>query len=160
MTPVAWPLIDRTQDVAETVQRRSPTPLIDVVGPGRSETHLFSNWPILITRSWYRRRHLNLEVLKVFGLSCHALSGHNTWCGVHILLVSFWRNAMSCTVTSCTIKPHHGHVSQGAAKTRCGGVLQASKCQWRALHLQLRTRSVQSGSDTVMIQGSGSLCYT
>ena len=59
------PKIDRTQDMAETAQRRSPTPLIDEVGPGRSETHTFSNWPILITRSWHRRRHLNLEVLKV-----------------------------------------------------------------------------------------------
>ena len=34
-------------------------------GPWTIETHMFSNWPILITRFWYRRRHLNLEVLKV-----------------------------------------------------------------------------------------------
>ena len=31
---------------------------------------------------------------KSFGLSCHVLSGHNIWCGVHILLVSLRRNAM------------------------------------------------------------------
>ena len=87
---------------------------------------MFSNWPILITRSWYRRRHLNLEVLKV--LVCRVTLSLATTFGVafSFLLVSFWRNAMSCPVTSCPIKPHHGHVSQGAAKTRCGGVLQAS----------------------------------
>ena len=33
--------------------------------------------------------------------------------------------------------------------TRCGGTLQPSKCQWRALSLQLRAQSAQFGSDTV-----------
>ena len=78
---------------------------------------MFSNWPIIITRSWYRRGHLNLEVLKV--LVCRVTLSVAATHGVAFtfLLVSLRRNAMSCPVTSRPTKPHQGHVSQGAAKT-------------------------------------------
>ena len=144
--------------MAETAQRRSPTPLIDVVGPGRSETHMFSNWPILITRSCYRRHHLNLEVLKV--LVCRVTLSLATTHGVAFTSCLFPFGGMPCPAPSRHAPSNHITDMFHKAPPRRGGVLQSSKCQWRALNLQLRTRSVQSGSDTVMKQGSGSLCHT
>ena len=51
--------------MAETAQRRSPTQCIIVVEPERSEIQMFSNLPVLILRSLYGPRHLNLEVMSV-----------------------------------------------------------------------------------------------
>ena len=144
--------------MAGTARRRSPTPRIDVVGPGRSETHMFSNWPILFTRSWCRRRHLNLEVLEVL-VSRVTLSLATTH-GVRFTSCLFPRGGMLCPAPSRHAPTNHITDMFHKAPPRRGGVLQTSKCQWRTLHLQLRTRSVQSGSDTVMKQDSGSLCHT
>ena len=91
--------------MAETAQRRSPTPLIDVVGPGRSETHMFSNWPILITLSWYRRRHLNLEVLKV--LVCRVTLSLATTHGVALTSCLFPRGGMLCPAPSRHAPSNH-----------------------------------------------------
>ena len=107
--------IDRTQHVTKTAQRHSPAHRVNVLDPEESEIQMFSNLPVHITRSLYGPRHLNLEVKSVLvcrvKLSLAATNGMvSTSC-----LFPLRRNAMSCFTTSCPVKPHHGHYSQGAA---------------------------------------------
>ena len=89
-------------------------------GPGRSEIHMLSNVHVLITRSWHRPRHLNLEVIKSFGLLGHVLSGHNMRYGVRILLVSSRRNAVSCPVMHSQTRLRFSRLTnEKVCPTRC-----------------------------------------
>ena len=115
---------------------------------GRREStfHTKFNLPVRTTRSRHCPRHLKLKAVKHVEQLCQFLSGNNVRCGIHTLLVSSRRNAVSCLAASCPIKQHHGRYSQRAATvmiTRCGGALQPRKCQWREI------QSVQFDSGTV-----------
>ena len=111
------PNTDRTQDMAEPVQRRSATDTqIFVIRRGESTNPTCSQLSVRLTQSWHSPHHLNMNVFKLVGLSCHVLSDHNIWYGVHVPLVSSRRSATSCFTTSCPMSPQHGRCSQGAAR--------------------------------------------
>ena len=71
-------------------------------GPGRSEIHMLSNVHFLITWSWYRPRHLNLEVIKV--LVCWVTFSLATTCGMVSASCLFPQGGMLCPAPSCTVK--------------------------------------------------------